>query len=142
MEAPCATALGASRASEPVRYADRTMTTVIIDNVSKVYGVAGNSTHALDDISLRVAEGEFVCLLGASGCGKSTLLNLVAGLDRPSAGSITVGAAGHEARTALMFQEAALFPWLTARGNVELPLKVRKLPRRNGGPRRWSYWSW
>ncbi|MFN8026031.1 MAG: ABC transporter ATP-binding protein [Acidimicrobiia bacterium] len=105
------------------------MSTVIIDNVSKVYGVAGNSTHALDEISLQVAEGEFVCLLGASGCGKSTLLNLAAGLDRPSAGTITVGGTDGDARTALMFQEAALFPWLTARGNVELPLKVRKLPK-------------
>jgi NitT/TauT family transport system ATP-binding protein len=105
------------------------MSTVIIDNVSKVYGVAGDSTHALDDISLQVAEGEFVCLLGASGCGKSTLLNLVAGLDRPSAGTIAVGGDDGDARTALMFQESALFPWLTARGNVELPLKIRKLPK-------------
>jgi len=97
--------------------------------VSKVYGVAGASTHALDDISLTVTEGEFVCLLGASGCGKSTLLNLVAGLDRPSAGTITVGGAAGDTSTALMFQESALFPWLTARGNVELPLKIRKLPK-------------
>jgi NitT/TauT family transport system ATP-binding protein len=110
-------------------YATRTISTVFINNVSKVYGVAGNSTHALDDISLQVTEGEFVCLLGASGCGKSTLLNLVAGLDRPSAGTITVGGGDDSARTALMFQESALFPWLTARGNVELPLKIRRLPK-------------
>jgi NitT/TauT family transport system ATP-binding protein len=98
---------------------------VRIDHVSKVYGVEGNSLHALDDITLHVAEGEFVCLLGASGCGKSTLLNLIAGLDRPTAGSIDTG----PRRTGLMFQESALFPWLTARGNVELPLKIRKMPR-------------
>jgi NitT/TauT family transport system ATP-binding protein len=94
-----------------------------------VFGVAGNSTHALADISLDVAAGEFVCLLGASGCGKSTLLNLVAGLDQPTIGTITVGADDGRTRTALMFQESALFPWLTARGNVELPLKIRKLPK-------------
>jgi NitT/TauT family transport system ATP-binding protein len=106
------------------------MSTVRIDNVSKVYGVAGNSVHALADITLDVAPGEFVCLVGASGCGKSTLLNLVAGLDQPSAGTITKTLPdGGEARTALMFQESALFPWLTARGNVELPLKVRKFPK-------------
>jgi NitT/TauT family transport system ATP-binding protein len=69
--------------------------------------------------------------LGASGCGKSTLLNLVAGLDQPSRGSVDVG----NARTTLMFQEAALFPWLTARGNVDLALKLRKVPRAERRPR-------
>ena len=98
---------------------------LLIDHVSKVFGTQGNSVHALDDITLHVAKGEFVCLLGASGCGKSTLLNLVAGLDRASSGTIDTG----ENRTTLMFQESALFPWLTARGNVELPLKIRKIPR-------------
>jgi NitT/TauT family transport system ATP-binding protein len=98
---------------------------VAIDHVSKVYGTQGSSLHALDAISLDVARGEFVCLLGASGCGKSTLLNIVAGLDRPTSGTVDTGAD----RTTLMFQESALFPWLTARGNVELPLKIRKVRR-------------
>ncbi len=98
---------------------------IVLDHVSKVYGTAGDATHALDNVSLAVAKGEFVCLLGASGCGKSTLLNLVAGLDSPTIGSIDVG----EARTTLLFQEAALFPWLSARGNVELPLKLAKVAR-------------
>ncbi|OAH12819.1 ABC transporter ATP-binding protein [Streptomyces jeddahensis] len=80
----------------------------------------------LDRIDLDVAEGEFVCLLGASGCGKSTLLNLAAGLDRPTAGTVTAGAA----RPALMFQEHALFPWLTAGGNVELALELGGLDRK------------
>jgi NitT/TauT family transport system ATP-binding protein len=104
---------------------DSTGPAVVLDHVSKVFGTQGNALHALDNITLDVAPGEFVCLLGASGCGKSTLLNLVAGLDRPSAGTIDTG----EARTTLMFQESALFPWLTARGNVELPLKIRKVAR-------------
>jgi len=98
---------------------------VKLDHVTKFYGTEGNALHALDAISLDVAAGEFVCLLGASGCGKSTLLNIVAGLDRPSAGTIDTG----DAHTTLMFQESALFPWLTARGNVELPLKIRKVAR-------------
>jgi len=74
--------------------------------------------HALDRVDLVVTPGEFVCLLGASGCGKSTLLNLVAGLDSATAGTVDV-----EGRTSLLFQEAALFPWLTASGNVELALR-------------------
>ena len=96
-----------------------------ISEVSKVYGPAGAHTFALDRISLEVAEGEFVCLVGASGCGKTTLLNLVAGLDHAQKGQIDVAA-----RPALMFQDAALFPWLTVRRNIELALRLRHVPRR------------
>jgi NitT/TauT family transport system ATP-binding protein len=91
---------------------------------SKVYGHADNAVPALDKISLDVAPGEFVCLLGASGCGKSTLLNLVAGLDSATAGTVAV-----HGRTSFMFQEAALFPWLTAQGNVDLALKLQRVPK-------------
>jgi NitT/TauT family transport system ATP-binding protein len=98
---------------------------VSLDAVSKVFGTAGNATPALDRVSLSVRPREFVCLLGASGCGKSTLLNLVAGLDRPTAGSLTVASN----RPGLMFQEAALFPWLTVQGNVELALKLASVPK-------------
>jgi len=98
---------------------------VSLDAVSKVFGTAGNSTPALDHVSLEVQPREFVCLLGASGCGKSTLLNLVAGLDRPTAGRLTVASS----RPGLMFQEAALFPWLTVQGNVELALKLAAVPK-------------
>jgi NitT/TauT family transport system ATP-binding protein len=98
---------------------------ITLDAVSKVYGYADEAVHALDKISLTVAKGGFVCLLGASGCGKSTLLNMVAGLDTPTVGTVDV----HGLKTTLLFQEAALFPWLTARANVELPMKFRKVPR-------------
>lgn len=98
---------------------------VRIDHVHKSFGRAGAAQPVLDDITLDVRPGEFVCLLGASGCGKSTLLNLVAGLDRPTAGTIEVPGG----RPALMFQEHALFPWLTAGRNVELALRLRGVPR-------------
>jgi NitT/TauT family transport system ATP-binding protein len=97
---------------------------VTLSGVSKVYGKGGAGVRALDEIWLSVAPGEFTCLIGASGCGKSTLLSLIAGLEKPSAGTLTVGG-----RVALMFQEAALFPWLSAAGNVELALRTRGVPR-------------
>ena len=101
---------------------------VTLAGVSKVYGRGGAAVPALDQVSLTAAPGEFTCLIGASGCGKSTLLNLVAGLDQPTNGEISVGG-----RVALMFQEPGLFPWLTAAANVELALRargVRKAERR------------
>ncbi len=98
---------------------------VAIQDVRKVFGHGPGAVVALDGVSLDVAPGEFVCLLGASGCGKSTLLNLVADLDKPTSGRVDVRAN----RTALMFQEAALFPWLTVRGNIELALKLGGRPR-------------
>jgi NitT/TauT family transport system ATP-binding protein len=97
---------------------------VTLAGVSKVYGRGGSAVRALDQVSLTARPGEFTCLIGASGCGKSTLLSLVAGLDRPTSGDITV-----RGRVALMFQEPGLFPWLTAGANVELALRARKVPR-------------
>jgi len=98
--------------------------TVLIDGVSKVFPAGSGSVTALDDISLTVQQGEFVCILGASGCGKSTLLNLVAGLEAPTRGSV------HRAgEPSFMFQDAALFPWLSVEQNVELPLKLKKVPK-------------
>ena len=86
----------------------------------------GHGPLVLDDVSLTVVRGEFVCLIGASGCGKSTLLSLIAGLEQPTSGGIEVAGG----RPALMFQESALLPWLTAAGNVELALRLRGVPRR------------
>ena len=101
-----------------------------IESVTKRFGEGAESVLALDGISLHVDVGEFVCVVGASGCGKSTLLSLIAGLDRPSSGKIAVSG-----RAALMFQDAALLPWRTAASNVELPLKLRGVPRADRRPR-------
>jgi NitT/TauT family transport system ATP-binding protein len=98
---------------------------VSLDSVSKVFGTGTSAVHALEEVSLEVGLGEFVCLLGASGCGKSTLLNLIAGLDRPTQGKVEV----RGGRTTLMFQEGALFPWLSVEKNIELALKLRKVER-------------
>jgi NitT/TauT family transport system ATP-binding protein len=95
------------------------ITAVRISEVSKAFGHGKDTVHALDRVSLEVALGEFACLIGASGCGKSTLLSLVAGLDQPTGGVIDTSGR----KVALMFQEPALFPWLTAAKNVELALR-------------------
>ena len=79
---------------------------------------------ALADVSLTVADGEFVSLLGPSGCGKSTVLRLLSGLDHPSAGTITRTAQA-DAIPGYVFQDAALMPWASVRRNVELPLALR-----------------
>jgi NitT/TauT family transport system ATP-binding protein len=94
---------------------------ISIAGLTRVFGAGAKSVKALEGFSLDVGKGEFVCLVGASGCGKTTLLNIIAGLDEATSGAVDVG----DQRVALMFQEGALFPWLTARGNIELALKLR-----------------
>src|SRR5664279_916935 len=100
---------------------------VRLSGVSKRHGDAISGVVALQDISLDVAPGEFVCLVGASGCGKTTLLNLVAGLDRPTLGTVEVATAAADGSgaptakapvrqsggtaSAMLFQDSALFPW-------------------------------
>jgi NitT/TauT family transport system ATP-binding protein len=98
---------------------------VRVADVAKVYGRGAAAVPALDRVSFEVPDGGFLCLVGASGCGKSTLLNLLAGIDSPTSGQVQVAG-----RTALMFQDSALFPWLTVRGNVELALRLRGVSRR------------
>lgn len=95
-----------------------------VEGVSKTYGDGKSSILALEDFTLEVARGEFVCLLGASGCGKSTLLNLIAGLYHIDDGRIEVG----DGRVGLMFQEPALFPWLTVTRNIDLAMRLRGVP--------------
>ena len=97
---------------------------VALEGVSKVHGHGHDAVMALDAIDLTVGPGEFVCVVGASGCGKTTMLNLIAGLDTATDGRVTTSG-----RTGLMFQESALFPWLTVGGNVELALRLRGVRR-------------
>ena len=103
---------------------------VSLDGVTKVFGTGASRVPVLSDVSMSVAPGEFVALLGASGCGKSTLLNIVAGLEPATSGLVHVDEDG----AGLMFQEPALYPWLTAGGNIELALRLRGVPRRERRP--------
>lgn len=88
----------------------------------------GDQVAALQNIDLEVLSGEFLCIVGPSGCGKSTLLHLIAGLDRPSSGEIWSDGRkveGPGPDRILLFQELGLFPWLTARENVEFGLRLK-----------------
>lgn len=100
---------------------------LFLEHVSKWFQTSSLKVHALDDVTLHIAEGEFVCLVGPSGCGKSTLLNIIAGLEQPDRGSVQADGktiVGPGPRRLMMFQEAALFPWLTVLGNVLFGLKL------------------
>jgi NitT/TauT family transport system ATP-binding protein len=91
----------------------------------------GQRVVAVDDVSLVVPEGEFVCLIGTSGCGKSTLLQLVAGLTPPSSGSIVLKGreiSGPGADRGMVFQRDSVFPWMRVIDNVEYGLKCRGVP--------------
>jgi NitT/TauT family transport system ATP-binding protein len=110
-------------------------TALEIRRVEKTYGTGAKATRAIQDVSFSVADREFVCVVGPSGCGKTTLLKCVAGLLRPSGGEVLLRGRRVTAppeEMALVFQEygRSLMPWSTVRNNVLLPLRHKRLKRR------------
>lgn len=105
-----------------------------IEGVSKVFGQGTpRPTHALQDVSMAIAPGEFVSLLGRSGCGKTTLLRIIGGLEVPTEGSVTfappAGVTGSRPRFGFAFQDANLLPWRTVRENIALPLEINRVAK-------------
>jgi len=101
---------------------------LMVEGVSKWFRTRRATVHALDNVSLQVREGEFVCLVGPSGCGKSTLLNIIAGLEMPDSGQVLADGrpvAGPGRERMMMFQESALFPWLDVMSNVMFGLRLK-----------------
>jgi NitT/TauT family transport system ATP-binding protein len=109
-----------------------TESTIQLQGVSKQFATRRGTHHALDRVDLSIAAGEFICLVGPSGCGKSTLLNLIAGLELPDHGTVLVNGQpvrGPGPDRCVMFQDAALFPWLSVAKNVEFALELAGVPR-------------
>jgi len=128
-----ATAAGAAPVRPPV---------LELRGVSRRFATRRHDTLALDGVSLSVREGEFVCVVGPSGCGKSTLLNVVAGFERPSAGQMLVDGepvVGPGRDRIVVFQEAALFPWLNVLANAEFGLRLAGVPGRERRERAREY---
>jgi ABC-type nitrate/sulfonate/bicarbonate transport system ATPase subunit len=123
----------AASSADRARSAPTATVEIEIDAIGKRFGAAGETPPVLDGISLAIRHNEFVALLGRSGCGKTTLLNIIAGLLEPSSGEVRVKGrrvTGPGGGKGMVFQQHALFPWLTAFGNVEFGCKSRSVPTR------------
>lgn len=106
------------------------MAEIVLDHVSKSYA---NGATAVKDLSITIADGEFIILVGPSGCGKSTTLNMIAGLEDISSGELTIGGervnerAPKDRDIAMVFQSYALYPHMTVRQNIAFPLTLAKM---------------
>ncbi len=129
---PTATPLATMPAPSPAVMANAARPHIVVSDVDKRFVIPGGEIVALKDIDLTINEGEFVCLLGPSGCGKSTLLNAIAGFSAPTTGAITVdGRAVKDPGPdrGMVFQEYALFPWMTVAQNIAFGLEIKGMSR-------------
>ena len=105
-------------------------TKIAIHNLGKQFQVKKRVVTALKDVSLDIPKGEFVCIVGPSGCGKTTLLRILAGLEKPTTGSMDLY---HENPSvplnSMVFQEHSIFPWMTVKKNIGYGLRMRKVPK-------------
>ncbi len=112
------------------------MATLKLEQLNLIYGGQGSgATHAVRDVDLTVADGEFCVFLGPSGCGKTSTLRMIAGLETPTSGTVRLDGRAindlypGERDIAMVFQSYALYPHLTVRGHFELPLKAQRVPK-------------
>lgn len=113
-----------------------------IDNVKKVFNTRKGEMTALNGVSLDIKENEFVCIVGPSGCGKSTLLNIIAGLSEPTSGKVYCNGkevVGTGTERGVVFQQYALFPWLTVKKNVMFALEMRGLSKKDAAEQSFQY---
>jgi NitT/TauT family transport system ATP-binding protein len=102
-----------------------------LHGVTKKFG----DVAAVDDIHLDIEQGEIFALLGSSGCGKSTLLRILAGLETPDGGTVTLGGTAAASRNAMVFQETSIFPWKTVADNIAFGLRAQGMARSEYAPR-------
>jgi NitT/TauT family transport system ATP-binding protein len=107
--------------------------------VERMFAAGSAPVHALGPVDLDIHDGEFVCMVGPSGCGKSTFLRVVAGLIRPTAGTVTINAREAESPTAMVFQDYSIFPWKRVIDNVRMGLDLARVPKREGNERARAY---
>lgn len=115
---------------------------VHVDNVSKTFDGHNGKMEALSSVSLDIAENEFICIVGPSGCGKSTLLNIIAGLLEPTSGTVYCNGypiQGTSTERGVVFQQYALFPWLTVKKNVKFALSLRGIKGREADEEAMQY---
>jgi NitT/TauT family transport system ATP-binding protein len=114
--------------SSPAAHSEK----IRIDRLAKKFDTGQTSTVALQDFSLSIADGEFVCIVGPSGCGKTTALRIVAELEEPSSGEVLVRRTTGSLRplNSMVFQEHGLFPWMTVVDNAAYGLEMRGISRR------------
>src|SRR5215470_18813630 len=116
-----------------LRTAQAQIPAIEVARLSHVYVTREGTVPALEDIALTVGTGRFVVIVGPSGCGKTSLLMMMAGLRHQSSGTITIQGKPIDApdpnRVGVVFQEASLFPWLSALDNIEFPLALRHAPK-------------
>jgi NitT/TauT family transport system ATP-binding protein len=106
-----------------------------ITHLRKAFESGANSVVAIEDLSITIGSGEFVAFVGPSGCGKSTLLRILAGLDVPDGGTVTIGGAAAASRSAMVFQETSIFPWKTVADNIAFGLRAQGMARSEYAPR-------
>lgn len=103
---------------------------ISIHELTKVFYKKENSVTAIENITLNIKDGEFVCLVGPSGCGKTTLLRILAGLENQSSGDFTIEKSDKDRpNQSMVFQERGIIPWLTVEENVAFGLNMRHLPK-------------
>ncbi|WP_413788490.1 ABC transporter ATP-binding protein [Acetonema longum] len=101
-----------------------------LEKIQKIFVTTQGTITALEDINLRITDGEFFCIVGPSGCGKTTLLRILAGLETITVGNMTIKARDtSRPLNSMVFQEQSVFPWMTVTENVEYGLRMRKMPK-------------